>query len=547
MNKKFFVLFCLILFVCSVSFASASDNLNQSISEDIGSDDVLVIDAGAGTFSELQEQINNPENESTVNLDKDYLYDEEFGGEGIFINNTNEFIIRKEVNFTMSVNDIVIGDDLIVDFNISSDIEQRDEYYGYAAGYITILRYDNESQDYVWAFDDYFYFKNNNITVPALQSGSYVACLEFRGDKYYFPESINQSFIIYPADYNMTGNKTVLNLGFEKTPDENMRLCINLTDIDNNPLKDREIFIKINGVTYKRTTDMNGWASIAVKLGMEGDFSAVVSFKGDNMYLPTTEIATISIPFSILCDIFMSKYYGESRPFVASFLDYDGNYLSGDKAIFNINGVFYTRTIDWNGQAKLNINLHPGNYTITATNPVTGVMRSCWIEILPTIADNYDLVKYYKNDSQYIVKLQGENISGQKVTFNINGVFYERYSDDEGFVKLNINLLPNHYIITAEYNGCMVSNNISVFPVLEANDLKMTYQDGSTFNVALVDGHGNPYPDQSITFNINGVFYERTTDENGVARLNINLMVGEYIITSSYNGGNIANKITITS
>ena len=87
MNKKFFVLFCLILFVCSVSFASASDNLNQSISEDIGSDDVLVIDAGAGTFSELQEQINNPENESTVNLDKDYLYDEEFGGEGIFINN----------------------------------------------------------------------------------------------------------------------------------------------------------------------------------------------------------------------------------------------------------------------------------------------------------------------------------------------------------------------------------------------------------------------------------------------------------------------------
>ena len=345
----------------------------------------------------------------------------------------------------------------------------------------------------------------------------------------------------------MTGNKTVLNLGFEKTSDENGRLCINLTDIGGNPLNDKEIFIKINGVTYKRTTNRDGQASIAVNLGMEGDFSAVVSFKGDDVYLPTTEIATISIPFSILCDIFMSKYYGEPRPFTVSFLGYDGDYLSEGKATFNINGVFYTRNINWNGQAKLNINLHPGNYTITATNPVTGAMRSCWIEVLPTITDNHDLVKYYKNDSQYIVRLQGGNIAGQKVTFNINGVFYERYSNDEGFVKLNINLLPNHYIITAEFNGCMVSNNISVLPVLEAKDLIMTYGDGSTFNVTLVDGQGKPYAGQNIIFNINGVFYERTTDENGVARLNINLMAGEYIITSTYKGCNIANKITITS
>ena len=35
------------------------------------------------------------------------------------------------------------------------------------------------------------------------------------------------------------------------------------------------------------------------------------------------------------------------------------------------------------------------------------------------------------------------------------------------------------------------------------------------------------------------------TDENGIAKLNINLMPGEYIITSSYNGANIANKVKI--
>ena len=45
--------------------------------------------------------------------------------------------------------------------------------------------------------------------------------------------------------------------------------------------------------------------------------------------------------------------------------------------------------------------------------------------------------------------------------------------------------------------------------------------------------------------NINGVFYNRTTDENGIARLNINLQAGEYIITTSYNACNIANTIKV--
>ena len=45
--------------------------------------------------------------------------------------------------------------------------------------------------------------------------------------------------------------------------------------------------------------------------------------------------------------------------------------------------------------------------------------------------------------------------------------------------------------------------------------------------------------------NIHGVIYERTTDNNGVASLNIKLQAGRYIITSSFNGCNLANTITI--
>ncbi|WP_296862405.1 hypothetical protein [uncultured Methanobrevibacter sp.] len=93
--------------------------------------------------------------------------------------------------------------------------------------------------------------------------------------------------------------------------------------------------------------------------------------------------------------------------------------------------------------------------------------------------------------------------------------------------------------------GCAVSNNIKILPVLNTTDIRMKYRDGTQFKATLVDGLGKPYADQNVTFNINGVLYNRPTDSSGTAKLNINLMPGEYIITSSYNGSSISNKITI--
>ena len=73
----------------------------------------------------------------------------------------------------------------------------------------------------------------------------------------------------------------------------------------------------------------------------------------------------------------------------------------------------------------------------------------------------------------------------------------------------------------------------------------MKYKDGSTFNVTALDGKGNPAKEVTVQFNINGVFYNRLTDSNGIARLNINLMAGKYIITSQYDKLKISNTITV--
>ena len=308
------------------------------------------------------------------------------------------------------------------------------------------------------------------------------------------------------------------------------------------------VIINLNGVNNTRKTDENGAVRMTINLN-SGEYDVVVYYAGTSNYDPAKVNSKITV-LSTVRGNDITKIFRNGTQYYASFVNGKGNPLTNDYAIFNINGVMYERKINSNGNAKLNINLEPGTYIITATNPVTGEMHSNNITVLAKIIENKDLTKYYKNASQYIVKLfddEGNPVgAGKIVTFNINGVFYNRTTNASGQAKLNINLEPGNYIITATYGGCNVANNITVLPVLSAEDLTKTYGTPNSFVATLIDGQGDALANATVKFNINGVMYNRQTNGTGQAKLNINLMAGEYIITSSYEGCNIANTIKVT-
>ena len=324
------------------------------------------------------------------------------------------------------------------------------------------------------------------------------------------------------------------------------RFVVTVTNFQGNPVVNQSVNITINGKTYTKNTDENGTASIA--LGLNSGVYNVTTAIDNNTFVDS--VVTI---LSTVNGTDVVKMYGNATQYYATFLDSEGKYLADGIVVkFNINGVMYERKVSGNkGLAKLNINLPAGEYVITAMNPVTGEKAANNITVLSIITENKDITKFYRNETQYTVKIIGEdgNVvgAGEPVTFNINGVFYTRETDEFGIAKLNINLPPGDYVITAEYKGCKVSNDIKVLNVLTAEDISMKYRDGTQFVATLVDGQGKPYAQQTIRFNINGVFYNKVTDSFGQAKLNINLLPGEYIITSSYNGLNTANKITITA
>ena len=216
-----------------------------------------------------------------------------------------------------------------------------------------------------------------------------------------------------------------------------------------------------------------------------------------------------------------------------------------------INGKTKEYVTDNEGIVTISFTNLVSSQIISLSNPSSGEEAINNITVLPTLVGE-NLVKYYKNESQFYISLidgQGNLVSCINISMNINGVFYNRTTNGNGTARLNINLAPGEYILTAfdSLTGCMMSYNITVLSVLNATDINMTYNDGTQFKVKLVDGKGNPLDNKSISFNINGVFYTRYTNSEGISSLNINLMPGEYIITSQYESAMISNKITISA
>ena len=380
-----------------------------------------------------------------------------------------------------------------------------------------------------------------NVIIPGLGVGDYNITTTYSGDAKYDLMTKKGNITVIP---NVNVNLDVSDV--EMFYHDGSRLVAKLTDFQGKPIVNATIYFSINGVTYAKTTDANGTASIGLNLE-SGAYPVIVAYNGSASYTKISKNITVTINPSIIADDLVKMYKNDTK-FSAKFLGSDGKVLANTTVKFNINGVLYTRTTNNDGVGSLAINLRPGEYVLTAYNPVTGEQQGFNITVKSLIVTQ-DLTKYYMNASSFQATIYDKNGSlavGKNVTFNINGVFYTRTTDENGVVSLAINLRPGEYIITTIYEELDIGNNVVVLPTLVTSDLNMTYMDGSKFTAQTLDGQGKPLVNQNVTFNVNGRLYFKTTGDDGVASLTINLMSGKYIITSYWNDFQTGNTIIIS-
>ncbi|WP_296890366.1 adhesin [uncultured Methanobrevibacter sp.] len=232
----------------------------------------------------------------------------------------------------------------------------------------------------------------------------------------------------------------------------------------------------------------------------------------------------------------VSMYYKNGTRYSVTLTHFDDP-VENASVIISLNGVNYTRITDSNGVASLAINLIPGNYSISAFYNYDSKLMdlNSDVEVLSTLVGN-DIQKIYKNDTQYYISVLdnfGNPLANSDITFNINGVFYNRKTNENGIARLNINLLPDEYILTAIHqNGLSYSNKVTVLPSISGSDIFKIYKNDTQYYASFLNTDGSPLADTEVTFNINGVFYSRMTDADGVAKLNINLDPSSYILTA---------------
>ena len=386
-----------------------------------------------------------------------------------------------------------------------------------------------------------------NVTISDLANGTYSVDVFYNGDDIYAPIKNSTAFTVSKvSDYNMTVDISDIVKG------ENATITVSVPEDGTG-----SVIVTINGTDYNGTV-VNGTAKVIIPGLDEGSYKVVTFYTGDNKYDSMIVNGTITVNKNTRTTLIMDdvvKYFRGSQKLIAKLVDGFGNPIANATVYFTINGRVYAKITDENGMASMGIGLVPNEYKVSAvfngTDDYDMATADATVLVKSTILGN-DTTLYFLNGTSYVAKFldsDGNALANTTVKFNINGVFYTRVTDENGMASLNIRLDPNSYIITA-YNpvtGEQRANEVTVLPRIIAEDLSMKYLDGSSFNATLVDGQGKAVAGVNITFNVNGVFYHKTTDANGVARLNIRLMPGDYIITSTYDKCWASNKITISA
>ena len=349
--------------------------------------------------------------------------------------------------------------------------------------------------------------------------------------------------------------------------------AVTLTDADGNAISDAvvKIGIKINGVdkVYSRRTNADGVASLPIN-SAPGEYAVNATFDGDNTYAGSFAEATVTVNPSaaVLTADDLVMGYRDGSAWTVTLTDASGKAISNVyvKVGLNINGVdkVYSRKTNDGGVASLSINLASGTYAVNATFEGNAKYGAAFVNATVTVNKNAltisaeDLTMTYKDGSSYkvnVIGADGNAVANVKVKVTLGSKAYTIKTDSNGTAQLPIGLSLGNYTVSAtvseaNYESNTINNAISVTTdslTISADDVNMTYKDGTAYEVQLVDGQGNPVAlaKQIVKITVKGKTYERKTDANGIAKLPINLAAGAYVIKAEYNGIEISNNVTV--
>ena len=237
---------------------------------------------------------------------------------------------------------------------------------------------------------------------------------------------------------------------------KNSKFHIKVLDANKKRIINKTVQVTFKDKTYNLTT--NQYGKVYFKLKSNGNYKISYSFTEPG-YTPIKGSKNIHVvennESAIACESYYVAYEGVKNPYTVN-LTVGGVRLSNQKVIFRINGTYYTKKTDSNGQATLDINYPKGTYKIkciykgaTNANFTKAYAKTKVKKGMPTkIVKLNDPV--FKNKVKTTIKFKyfdarGNPIYKKTIVLKIKNTKYKKSTDKNGFVKFKIKLSTGNY------------------------------------------------------------------------------------------------------
>lgn len=161
----------------------------------------------------------------------------------------------------------------------------------------------------------------------------------------------------------------------------------------------------------------------------------------------------------------VNMFYSKNNVYGVRILNPVGDSVGKDVNVtFIFNGKKITTKTDDMGYARLKVNSQPGTYAVKI---YSGKINATGKIVIKPLFKTKNVIVKYKKSSKFtveLVKRNGKPISKQTVDINFNGKNYKVKTNSKGIATFNIpkNLKIKKYKIKTTYNGCIVTNRITV-------------------------------------------------------------------------------------
>ena len=194
---------------------------------------------------------------------------------------------------------------------------------------------------------------DGQITIPSLARGLYSVSVSFNGDDEYYSSKNTAKVTVKPA---IIGNKN-----YSVFYGNTVKYTVRVMGPDGKYVDaGKVVTIKVNGQTYKVSTDVNGYATKSLKL-KSGSYTITSEFNGDKVSNQITIKPTLTAKNIV-------KKKSKKIKFSAKLVNKNGKVLKNKKVTFKIKGKKYTAKTNKKGVATVTIkNLKVGKFKITSS------------------------------------------------------------------------------------------------------------------------------------------------------------------------------------